>query len=213
LIDNYKDFLSFISSLEYRPKLLLHACCAPCSTHCLLVLKKYFDITIFFSNDNIYPETEYDKRLEEIIKFCGDFAPNIKVIENGYNAQDYYDAVKGLEHLGERSERCYECYKLRMEKSVKMAKEQGFEYFTTTLSLSPYKVSRWVNEIGYALEEKYGVKYLYSNFKKENGYQDSIKLSEEYCLYRQNYCGCVYSMQERMEANDRAEKKNKSQAS
>lgn len=213
MIDNYKDFLSFIESLEYKPKLLLHACCAPCSTHCLLVLKKYFDITIFFSNDNIYPEEEYDKRLEEIIKFCGDFAPNIKVIENGYNAQDYYDAVKGLEHLGERSERCYECYKLRMEKSVRMAKEKGFEYFTTTLSLSPYKVSKWVNEIGYALEEKYGVKYLYSNFKKENGYQDSIRLSEEYCLYRQNYCGCVYSMQERMEANDRAEKKNKSQAS
>ena len=210
MIDNYKEFLSFINSLEYKPKLLLHACCAPCSTHCLLVLKKYFDITIFFSNDNIYPKEEYDKRLDEIIKFCADFAPNIKVIENGYNAQDYYNAVKGLEHLGERTNRCYECYKLRMEKSVKMAKEKGFEYFTTTLSLSPYKVSKWVNEIGYALEEKYGVKYLYSDFKKENGYQDSIKISEEYCLYRQNYCGCEFSMKERMEANDRAEKKNQS---
>ena len=210
MIDNYKEFLSFINSLEYKPKLLLHACCAPCSTHCLLVLKKYFDITIFFSNDNIYPKEEYDKRLDEIIKFCTDFAPNIKVIENGYNAQDYYNAVKGLEHLGERTNRCYECYKLRMEKSVKMAKEKGFEYFTTTLSLSPYKVSKWVNEIGYALEEKYGVKYLYSDFKKENGYQDSIKISEEYCLYRQNYCGCEFSMKERMEANDRAEKKNQS---
>ena len=208
MIDNYKEFLSFINSLEYKPKLLLHACCAPCSTHCLLVLKKYFDITIFFSNDNIYPKEEYDKRLDEIIKFCADFAPNIKVIENGYNAQDYYNAVKGLEHLGERTNRCYECYKLRMEKSVKMAKEKGFEYFTTTLSLSPYKVSKWVNEIGYALEEKYGVKYLYSDFKKENGYQDSIKISEEYCLYRQNYCGCEFSMKEMMEANDRAEKKN-----
>lgn len=209
LIDNYLDFKNFISSLNYKPTLFLHACCAPCSTHCLMVLKDYFDITIFYSNDNIYPKEEYDKRLEEIINFCKAFDIKIKVVDDGYNHQDFLDAIKGKEELGERSERCYNCYLLRLEKSVKKAKELGFEYFTTTLSLSPFKNSNWINEIGYSLEQKYDVKYLYSNFKKEDGYTDSIKLSEKYCLYRQNYCGCEFSMKERLE-HDRAKEEDKS---
>ena len=209
LINNYLDFKNFITNLDYKPTLLLHACCAPCSTHCLMVLKKYFDITIFYSNDNIYPEEEYNKRLVEIKNFCEAFDIKIKVLDDGYNHQDFLDAIKGKEELGERSERCYNCYLLRLEKSVIKAKKLGFEYFTTTLSLSPFKNSNWINEIGYDLEEKYGVKYLYSNFKKEDGYTDSIRMSEEYCLYRQNYCGCEFSMKERLE-HDRAKEENKS---
>ncbi len=209
LINNYLDFKNFITNLDYKPTLLLHACCAPCSTHCLMVLKKYFDITIFYSNDNIYPEEEYNKRLVEIKNFCEAFDIKIKVLDDGYNHQDFLDAIKGKEELGERSERCYNCYLLRLEKSVIKAKKLGFEYFTTTLSLSPFKNSNWINEIGYNLEEKYGVKYLYSNFKKEDGYTDSIRMSEEYCLYRQNYCGCEFSMKERLE-HDRAKEENKS---
>lgn len=209
MISNYNEFKSFLDNLDYKPKLLLHACCAPCSTHCLFILKKYFDINVFFSNDNIYPKEEYFKRLDEIKNFVKDFTEDVEVIENGYEPNDYYDAVKGYEHLGERSIRCYYCYKERMEKSVIMAKKLGFEYFTTTLSLSPYKNSDWVNEIGYELEKKYGVKYLYSNFKKENGYLDSIKISNDYCLYRQNYCGCEFSLKERIE-HDRAKEENKS---
>ena len=141
LINNYLDFKNFITNLDYKPTLLLHACCAPCSTHCLMVLKKYFDITIFYSNDNIYPEEEYNKRLVEIKNFCEAFDIKIKVLDDGYNHQDFLDAIKGKEELGERSERCYNCYLLRLEKSVIKAKKLGFEYFTTTLSLSPFKNS------------------------------------------------------------------------
>lgn len=207
MIENYNDFLTFIKNLNYKPKLLLHACCAPCSTHCLFVLRKYFDITIFYSNDNIYPFFEYQKRLDEIKKFLNDFDINVKEVDDGYNHDDFLNAIKGLENLGERSERCYNCYMLRMEKTIKMAKDLGFEYFTTTLSLSPYKNSNWINEIGYKLEKEYGIKYLYSNFKKENGYKNSIKMSEEYCLYRQNYCGCEFSKKER-EDHERLNEKN-----
>ena len=170
MINDYKEFKSFLLKLENKPKLFLHACCAPCSSHCLHVLKDYFDITIFFSNDNISPIEEYDKRLNEIIKFAKEY-DNIKVIENGYNPEDFYKAISGKEALGERSIRCYECYKLRMEKTIILAKELGFDYYTTTLSLSPYKNSNWINEIGYELENKYGVKYLYSNFKKLAAYR------------------------------------------
>ncbi|MCR5349558.1 MAG: epoxyqueuosine reductase QueH [Acholeplasmatales bacterium] len=207
MIDNYNDFINFIHNLDYKPKLLLHACCAPCSTHCLLVLRKYFDITVFYSNDNIYPYEEYEKRLNEMKRFLKDFDINVKEIDDGYNHDDFLDVVKGIEHLGERTKRCYNCYMLRMKKTVEIGKKLGFEYFTTTLSLSPYKNSDWINEIGYNLEKEYGIKYLYSNFKKENGYKDSIKMSEEYCLYRQNYCGCEFSKKER-EDHERIKKEN-----
>lgn len=210
MIDNYKDFLKYIKSFENKPKLLLHACCAPCSSHTLLVLKDYFDITIFYSNDNIYPKEEYLNRLDEVKRFIPLISKDIKLLYDEYNDKDFYDAIKGLENLGEKSERCYKCYTLRLEKTAEKAKALGFDFFTTTLSISPYKVTRWINEIGYKLEEKYGVKYLFSDFKKDDGYNHSIELSKEYSLYRQDYCGCFYSKQERMYQIDRAKEENKS---
>ncbi len=199
LITNYKDFIKFCESLENRPRLLLHSCCGPCSSHTQEVVSKYFDTTIFYTNDNIYPEEEYYHRLNEQKKICDCLGFGIDVIADDYNPMNYYEAVKGLENLGERSQRCYECYKFRMEKTAKKAKELGFDYFTTTISISPYKSAEWCNEIGYMLEQKYGVKYLYSNFKKEEGYKRSIELSHEYNIYRQEYCGCVFSKREREE--------------
>ena len=207
MIDNYKDFKAFLEKLNNRPKILLHACCAPCSTHVIKLLSNYFDITIFYSNDNIYPKSEYDKRLDEIIRFTSEISDSIKVIYDDYNDKDYYEAVNGHEKAGERSIRCYKCYNLRMEKTAKKAKELGYDYFSTTLSISPQKNSDWINEIGYNLENKYGVKYLYSNFKKEEGYKESIEMSKEYNLYRQDYCGCEYSLHER-EAYDRSKEGN-----
>lgn len=205
VIESYNDFLKFLDKLEYKPKLLLHACCAPCSSHTILLLKNYFDISIFYSNDNIYPYSEYELRLNEIINFCNIFG--INVIYDDYNDEDYYNAIKGLENLGEKSKRCYKCYELRLNKCAIKCKELGFDYFSTTLSISPYKVERWINEIGYRLEEQYGVKYLYSNFKKGDGYKHSIELSKEYGLYRQDYCGCKYSLEER-NCHDRAKEEN-----
>ena len=199
MISSYNEFKNFIKNLDYKPTLLLHACCAPCSSHTLMVLKDFFKITIFYSNDNIYPESEYDKRLDEIKTFVKKISDDIDVLYDKYNENDYNEAVKGLEDLGERTKRCYECYKLRLEKTAKKAKELNYDYFTTTLSISPYKVEKWINEIGYSLEEKYDIKYLFSDFKKEAGYQDSITLSNEYGLYRQDYCGCKYSLKERDE--------------
>lgn len=208
MISNYNEFKEFITTIDKsnKPSLLLHACCAPCSSHTIMVLMEYFDITIFYSNDNIEPIEEYNKRLDEIIKFTNNF--NIKVIYDEYNNKDYHNAVKGYEHLGEKSERCYKCYSLRLRKTAIKAKELNFDYFTTTLSISPFKVTRWINEIGYQCQEEFNVKYLFSDFKKEDGYKDSIKLSSEYNLYRQDYCGCMYSKQERIEAIER-DKRNK----
>lgn len=208
MIDNYIDFKKYINNLDHKPKLLLHACCAPCSTHCLKILSNFFDITIFYSNDNISPEEEFYKRLDEIKRFINEYNKDIKLIDNGYDESSFNEAIKGLENKGERSERCYNCYKLRLLKTAEFAKNNGFEYFSTTLSISPYKNSKWINEIGYEIEEKYNIKYLYSDFKKEDGYNDSIKMSKEYNLYRQDYCGCIYSKKERSESIDRIKKEN-----
>jgi len=197
MINNYNEFLNFIKNLDYKPKLLLHCCCAPCSTHTIKILKEYFDITIFYSNDNISLKEEYLKRLNEIKKFISIYDSNIKLIYDEYNNDDFNEAIKGYENLGEKSKRCYLCYKLRLEKTAIKAKELNFDYFTTSLSISPYKISRWINEIGYDLENKYDIKYLFSDFKKDEGYKDSIKMSKEYDLYRQDYCGCIYSYNER----------------
>ena len=207
MINSYNDFKIFIENLDYKPKLLLHACCAPCSSHTLMVLKDYFKISIFYSNDNIYPKSEYDKRLEEIEIFVKKISDDIDVIHDEYKEDDYYNAVKGLENLGERTKRCYECYKLRLEKTAIKAKELNYDYFSTTLSISPYKVEKWINEVGYMLEEKYDIKYLFSDFKKEAGYSHSIELSKEYGLYRQDYCGCKYSLKERDERIERTKEK------
>lgn len=201
MIDNYNDFKLFldeeIKNLSKRPKLLLHTCCAPCSSYTIKFLKDYFDITIFYSNDNISPKEEYNHRLNEQIRFANLF--DINVLYDEYKNEDYQNAINGEESLGERSHRCYDCYKLRLEKTAIKAKKLGFDYFTTSLSISPYKVSKWINEIGFLLEDKYKISFLYSDFKKEEGYKESIKLSKEYNLYRQDYCGCLYSKKERDE--------------
>lgn len=193
------ETLKQISLSGKTPKLLLHACCAPCSSYVLEYLSGYFEITIYYYNPNIHPKNEYIRRINELKKFLTEFKPKNKVnlVEETYNSLEYFNEIKGLETLGEKSERCYKCYKLRMEKAVEYAKNNNFDYFTTTLSISPYKKSDWINEIGRGLEQKYNVKYLYADFKKKNGYKRSLELSKEYGLYRQDYCGCIYSKQER----------------
>lgn len=198
---NYQKKLDeIIEKLEYqniKPTLLLHACCAPCSSYVIEYLNKYFDITIYYYNPNIYPQNEYTRRMNELKKFLKETKYNIKLIEETYIPDEYYKSIKGYEKLGERSERCYKCYELRMRKSCTYAKKNNFDYFTTTLSISPYKNSTWINEIGEKLSDEYNIKYLYSDFKKKNGYKRSLELSKEYNLYRQDYCGCVYSEEKR----------------
>ena len=190
-----------IKKLNYKPKLLLHACCAPCSSSVLEKLIKYFDITIYYYNPNITDSSEYNNRLNELHKFILDVKENksVKVIDGEYNINDFYNISKGLENIEEGGIRCYNCYELRLNSTAKYAKENGFDYFTTTLSVSPYKNSKWINEIGEDLSKKYNIKYLYSDFKKKNGYLRSIELSNKYNLYRQDYCGCEYSKNKHIE--------------
>ncbi len=194
------DILENIKKSNKTPKLLLHACCAPCSSYVLEYLSNYFEITILYYNPNIYPKEEYTRRLEELKRFLKIYKTKNKVtfVEEKYDEKEYYDSIKGLENLGEKSKRCYNCYELRLNRAAIYAKNNNFDYFTTTLSISPYKVSKWINEIGGNLEKKYGIKYLYSDFKKRNGYKRSQELSKEYNLYRQDYCGCIYSKQEKV---------------
>ena len=183
-----------------KPKLLLHVCCAPCSSYVLEYLTKYFDITVFYYNPNISSIDEYNKRLIEEERFVKEYPFNqiIKVIHGKYDNEKFEETIKGLENEKEGGVRCFKCYRLRLEESAKYAKENKFDYFTTTLSISPYKNSDKLNEIGHELEEEYGIKYLYSDFKKKNGYKRSIELSREYNLYRQDYCGCVYSLKNKI---------------
>ncbi len=176
---------------KVKPKLLMHSCCAPCSSACILKLRQAFDVTVFFYNPNIDGEEEYYKRQSEQVKFCKNF--DIPVIENSFNAESFYRVTEGMESLLEGGERCFKCYRLRLEESANYAKENGFEYFSTTLTLSPLKNAEKLNEIGFELERVKGVKYLATDFKKGGGYLKSIQLSKEYNLYRQSYCGCKYS--------------------
>lgn len=178
-----------------RPKLLLHSCCAPCSSYVLEYLTNYFDITVFYYNPNISSYEEYEKRYKEVQRFIHDFGLENKVsfINGSYDNDKYEKLIKGLENEKEGGTRCEKCYYLRLEETCKYAKEHGFDYFTTTLSISPYKNSEKLNSTGKKLEDKYDVLYLLSDFKKKNGYKRSIELSREYNLYRQNYCGCIYS--------------------
>lgn len=180
------------------PTLLIHACCAPCSSYVIEYLSEYFSITIFYYNPNIYPNTEYLRRLNETKKFVNSFKTKnpVKFIETKYNYNDFYDKIAGLEHLGERSKRCYNCFELRMEAAAIYALNNNYDFFTTTLSISPYKNCDWINQIGECLGKKYDIKYLYADFKKRNGYIKSIELSKKYGLYRQDYCGCIYSKKE-----------------
>ena len=200
----FENILDEVRNSKIVPKLLLHACCGPCSSYCLELLTNYFDITILYYNPNIYPDLEYNRRLNELKELFTKLPHknSIDLVELDYNPDNYYEAIKGLEHLGEKSRRCYECYKLRMEEAFKYANINHYEYCTTTLSISPYKISNWINEIGINLERKYSVKYLYSDFKKKNGYIRSIELSKIYNMYRQDYCGCVYSKVEHDKRNN-----------
>jgi hypothetical protein len=176
-------------------KLLLHVCCAPCSSHVLETLENMYDITAYFYNPNITESDEYVKRVSELKRFVGEaeFAKNVKVLEGEYEPELFLEMSKGLENEPERGSRCYKCYELRMRKAAEYARDNGYDIFTTTLSISPHKNAAWLNEIGQRLSVEIGIEYLYSDFKKKNGYARSIELSREYNLYRQNYCGCIFS--------------------
>ncbi len=181
-------------------KLLIHSCCAPCSCAILEYLKEYLDISIYFYNPNITEKEEYIIRLKEQFTFNDEMNFKMNIIEGEYNPKDdFINIIKGLENEKEGGARCYKCYRLRMEATAKKAKELGFDYFSTVLSISPLKKSQWINEIGIELEEKYGVKFLRGDFKKKSRYLRSVELSKEHDLYRQDYCGCIYSKLERME--------------
>ncbi len=191
----YQEFLDITKKIDItkKPTLLLHVCCAPCSSHCISVLDPFFEITVFYYNPNISPLAEYFHRLDEEKHFLAEAYPHIKVVEVGYDNQKFEDMAKGLEDAVEGGERCKKCYRQRLEKSAEYAKQHGFDYFTTTLTVSPYKHSATLNQIGEEVASKFGTKYLVSDFKKQNGYQHSIELSHKYNLYRQDYCGCRFS--------------------
>ena len=191
----YQEFLDITKKIDIKkkPTLLLHVCCAPCSSHCISVLDPFFDITVFYYNPNISPLDEYLHRLNEEKRFLAEAYPHIKVVEVGYDNQKFEDMAKGLEYAVEGGERCKKCYRQRLEKSAEYAKQNGYDYFTTTLTVSPYKHSATLNQIGEEVASQFGTKYLVSDFKKQNGYQHSIELSHKYNLYRQDYCGCRFS--------------------
>ena len=194
---NYNDLMEEeIKNLNGKPKLLLHACCGVCSSSVIERLYPYFDITILYYNPNIYPKAEYMKRLVALEEIIDKMKLDVRLIELGYLHREFKDKVKGLEKEKEGGERCNKCFYLRLEESAKFAQRNNFDYFTTTLSVSPYKNSQKLNEIGKMLEEKYDIKYLYSDFKKKEGYKRSNELSNKYGIYRQHYCGCEYSLKE-----------------
>lgn len=179
-------------------RLLLHACCAPCSSYVIEYLSEFFDITLLYFNPNISPESEYEKRIGEVERLLREMPlkSEVRLLKGRYCPDEFFKMAKGLEELPEGGERCFKCYRQRLEEAAKTAKEGCFDYFTTTLSISPHKNAEKLNQIGEELEKDYGVKYLYGDFKKRNGYKRSIELSRIYGLYRQNYCGCVYSRRE-----------------
>ncbi|WMJ23524.1 epoxyqueuosine reductase QueH [Paludicola sp. MB14-C6] len=187
--------LETINKENRTPTLLLHSCCAPCSSCVLEYLSEYFNITIYYYNPNIYPEQEYYRRLQEQIDFIAKLNTKnaIQLIQGDFNTDAFYTIAKGFEEEKEGAERCFRCYELRLREAAILAKEKGFDYFTTTLSISPHKNAEVLNQIGKKLSEEFNIAYLYSDFKKKNGYKRSIELSKEYNLYRQDYCGCVYS--------------------
>ena len=183
-----------------KPKLLLHSCCAPCSSSVLERLIPDFDVTVFYYNPNLYPQAEYERRLDEQIAYCRNIG--VDLIVGDYVPTDFVAAIRGQESMPEKSTRCFSCYKLRLQETVKLAKEKGFEYFTTTLSVSPHKRAEWINEIGKSLETDL-CKFLESNFKKQNGYLRSLQLSKENGFYRQDYCGCEMSFLARKNRGDK----------
>ena len=188
-----------IVSEKKVPRLFLHSCCAPCSSYVLEYLSEYFEITVFYYNPNIFPEAEFEKRIHEQEKLIRELPAKhtIQFQAGNYDSEKFYEMAKGLERIPEGGERCFKCYELRLRETAKLAKEGDYEYFTTTLSISPLKNAQKLNEIGERLTGEYGVSYLVSDFKKKNGYKRSTELSKIYGLYRQNYCGCIYSKNQR----------------
>ncbi|MCI5902567.1 MAG: epoxyqueuosine reductase QueH [Blautia sp.] len=199
---NYqKELETCIEKLQEEnrvPRLFLHSCCAPCSSYVLEYLSRYFEITVFYYNPNISPREEYEKRVEEMRRLIREmkFDHPVSFLEGEYRPEVFFEMAKGLEDLPEGQERCFRCYRLRLEETARLAKEYGFSWFTTTLSISPLKNASMLNQIGEELGEIYHISHLPSDFKKKNGYKRSTELSKEYGLYRQNYCGCVFSRRE-----------------
>ena len=190
--DMNKRMLQIMDETPAGTRLLLHSCCGPCSSRCLETLKEKFAITVLYYNPNITDRAEYEKRKSEQIRLLretgwADF------LDSDYDPERFFAAAKGLEGEQEGGARCYRCYGLRLAKTARVAAEQGFAFFCTTLSVSPHKNAQWINELGERFEREYGVRWLYSDFKKQNGYLRSVELAKEYHLYRQNYCGCVFS--------------------
>ena len=197
---NYNQIMEeTITNLKGKPKLLLHACCGVCSSSVLERLYPFFDITVLYYNPNIYPEEEYLKRFNTLKEITLKMKIKVKLLEIGYESKEFKNISKGLENEKEGGKRCTKCFLLRLEKTAKLAKKHNFDYFTTTLSVSPYKDSQKLNKIGKILSEKYNVEYLYSDFKKKEGYKRSNELAKKYNLYRQHYCGCKYSLNEALE--------------
>lgn len=184
-----------------RPSLLLHACCAPCSSYCIEYLNGHFEITLFFYNPNIFPAEEYTHRVNELKRLVSEMGLNIPVLEAENDTESFYALARGRENVREGGARCFDCYRLRLEKTAQLAKEKGFDYFTTTLSISPLKNAQKLREIGLELEGEHGVKNLPSDFKKKEGYKRSIELSRKYNLYRQDYCGCEYSVRAKQQSS------------
>lgn len=204
-INYQKELDKIIEDLNYTPKLLLHTCCAPCSSYCIEYLSNYFDITVLYYNPNISPKEEYEKRKQEQIRFLNEYKSKNKLdyMDCDYNYNDFLNVIEGLENEPEGGKRCDKCFRLRLEKVAIEAKKNNYDYFGTTLTVSPYKNSELLNKIGIELEHKYNIKYLLSDFKKKEGYKRSIELSKKYNLYRQDYCGCIYSKIDRMKKNEK----------
>jgi predicted adenine nucleotide alpha hydrolase (AANH) superfamily ATPase len=200
--ENYQQWLDheiLLLQQEQRvPRLLLHSCCAPCSSYVLEYLSRWFRITVYYFNPNITKEEEYRHRVAEQQRLIRtmQFLHPVDFLEGDYRPTDFFAMAKGMEQLPEGGERCFACYRMRLESTAQQAQKGGFDYFTTTLSVSPYKNAQKLNEIGRKLSQQVGVSYLCSDFKKRNGYKRSVELSEKYGLYRQNYCGCVFSLEE-----------------
>lgn len=192
-----------------RPTLLLHACCAPCSSYTMEYLSKHFDVSIYFYNPNIDTKEEHDLRITELNRLIGEMplSSEVKLLTGDYEPTKFYEIAKGRESIPEGGERCYMCYALRLEEAARAAVEFQMDYFTTTLSISPYKNAEWLNSLGKKYGEQYGIPYLYSDFKKKGGYQRSVELSREFGLYRQDYCGCVFSKAEMIKRKKEEEKK------
>ena len=196
---NYQNELdNLIKGLDYKPNLLLHSCCGPCSTEVLSYLVPYFNITVLYYNPNIEPYEEYLKRKSEQIRFINEFKhDNIKFLDCDYENEVFHENIKGLENEREGKARCPVCFKVRLDYTARKAKELNFEYFGTTLTVSPHKNSKQINVLGGIVGEKYGIKYLFSDFKKKDGYKKSVELAKKYNLYRQDYCGCLYGKNNR----------------